>query len=205
MAMPARKKPHKHRGHDAHSKEYLRKLIHLLGIGAIPFSIYVSYDLTLYVTAIFCVGYLFAEYFRFKGESIGFITPLVEACAREKELKSWVLTPFYILLSIFILLFFFPRNAAYVGIVAATLGDASAAIVGMNFGRHRHRIIKWKSIEGSAAFFIATLVGSLFFLGFVSAVVISAIAAIVEIFSAEYDNITVPLTAAILAKHLACV
>lgn len=186
-------------------KEYKRKIVHLLGVGAIPSSLYISHDFTVFLAALFSTAYLFSEYFRLKGEDIAFITPLVKACARKKELEGWVLTPYYILLSIFIMLFFFPPYAAYVGIVAVTLGDASAAIVGMNFGRHRHKIIKWKSIEGSIAFFIATLAGSLFFLNLKAALIISAVTAIVEIFSAEYDNLTVPLAAAILAKHLACV
>jgi dolichol kinase len=136
---------------------------------------------------------------------LAFIAPVVEACARENELKNWVLTPFYLSFSIFILLLFFPRNAAYAGILAATVGDASSAIVGINLGKHRYMLTKGKSLEGSTAFFIVTLFGSLFFMDLNASVVVAIVATAAEIFSGEYDNITVPLSVGILAKHLTCV
>lgn len=52
-----------------------------------------------------------------------------------------------------------PRSAAIAATWAAAAGDAAAALVGMRFGRH-HSTRDGKSVEGSAACFLATLLGA---------------------------------------------
>lgn len=52
-----------------------------------------------------------------------------------------------------------PRSAAIAATWAAAVGDAAAALVGMRFGRHRS-LRDGKSLEGSAACLLATLVGA---------------------------------------------
>lgn len=53
-----------------------------------------------------------------------------------------------------------PRDIAIAATWAVAVGDASAAIVGMYFGRHRARHSR-KSLEGSAACLIVSIVGTL--------------------------------------------
>jgi dolichol kinase len=53
-----------------------------------------------------------------------------------------------------------PRDAAIVATWAVAVGDASAALIGIRFGRHRARE-SGKSLEGSAACAIATTLGAL--------------------------------------------
>lgn len=75
----------------------------------------------------------------------------------------------------------FPRDAAIAATWAAAVGDAAAALVGMRFGRHR-----WardgKSLEGSAACVIATVVGAWLLAGlsFPLAFTASLVAAVAE-------------------------
>ncbi len=187
-------------------REGVRKLIHLLAISAIVADFFLSKELLLTFGIIFCIAYLAAEYFRFKGEKIAFITDLIKYCARGRELEKWVLTPFYIILSITILIgisgVIITKNAAYVGIVAATIGDASAAIFGKRFGRHSHWILKGKSVEGTFAFFVMTFLSSIFFVHWQTALMVAVASAVVEIFSGGFDNLTVPFSAAILASIL---
>jgi dolichol kinase len=52
-----------------------------------------------------------------------------------------------------------PRSAAIAATWAAAVGDAAAALVGMRFGRHRSSR-DGKSLEGSGACFLATLIGA---------------------------------------------
>ena len=52
-----------------------------------------------------------------------------------------------------------PRDAAIVATWAVSVGDAAAALIGMPFGRHRIGATG-KSIEGSAACAIATMLGA---------------------------------------------
>ena len=53
-----------------------------------------------------------------------------------------------------------PRDAAIAATWAAAVGDASAALIGIRFGRHRARE-SGKSLEGSAACAITTMLGAL--------------------------------------------
>jgi len=190
-------------------REAMRKVIHLLLVFTIPISIYLPLQLVVAIGCAVCIAYLAAEYFRVKGRYVPVITDVTDHCGRDHELKGWVLTPFYLALSITALLAisggfvnFISRSAAYVSIVAATLGDASAALVGMRFGRHRHWLLRGKSVEGSLAFFVATFAGSLFFVNWQIAIAVAAISAIVEVFSGGFDNLTVPFSAAIVANYL---
>jgi len=204
-------------------REATRKLIHLLTIIAIPADYFFYESTTVLVGSILCIAYLATEYFRFKGENVAFITDMIKYCSREKELKGWVLTPFYILFSITVLIgltampakslsilirnsavladgMILAKSAAYVGIIAATLGDSSAAIIGRRFGKHRHWILKGKSVEGSLAFLFVTFAGSVLFVNWQVALIVASAAAVIEIFSAGYDNLTVPFGVAILAS-----
>lgn len=187
-------------------REAVRKVLHMLTVFIILLDLIFSKDLIIIFGAIFIVAYIVAEYFRFKGERVTFITDLVKYTARGKELKGWVLTPLYILISIIVLIAIggtvIPSAAAYVGIIAATFGDSSAALFGKKFGRHSHWILKGKSVEGSLAFFSTTFVGSLFVVEWPIAMVVAALAAIIEIFSGNYDNFTIPFGAAFIAAIL---
>ncbi len=109
---------------------------------------------------------------------------------------------------------------AVAGVMAMTWGDALAALIGRDFGRHRYQI--WgseRSWEGSAAMFVASAVamflvllllpGSLFSPhstpysagGALSAAVVgAALATLVEAISPHgTDNLSVPLVAAVVA------
>jgi dolichol kinase len=74
-----------------------------------------------------------------------------------------------------------PRSPAIAATWAAAVGDAAAALVGMRFGRHRSRR-DGKSLEGSAACFLATLLGALLLaqVGLAAGLLIGAAAAVAE-------------------------
>jgi phytol kinase len=63
-------------------------------------------------------------------------------------------------------------TAASIGIVAMTWGDGFGSIIGKRFGKHR--IIGGKSLEGTAAVFLATTVVSLILVLFLGAVPLPA-------------------------------
>ena len=75
----------------------------------------------------------------------------------------------------------FPRDAAIAATWAVAIGDASAALIGIRFGRHRAREFG-KSLEGSAACAITTTLGALLLarLSLSESVVLGVIAAIAE-------------------------
>jgi dolichol kinase len=66
----------------------------------------------------------------------------------------------WLIAAMFAAVLLLPRSAAIAATWAAAVGDAAAALVGVRYGRH-HSPRDGKSLEGSAACFLATLVGAL--------------------------------------------
>lgn len=121
-------------------------------------------------------------------------------------------------ITVMILLFFDNFVAASIGIIAMTYGDGFSSLVGKRFGTHE--IYKGKTMEGTAAAFIATSVMTyvvLLFFDFlisggyytisslssmpftVVALVAGLFVATVELFCpGEYDNLITPLATAAL-------
>lgn len=102
-------------------------------------------------------------------------------------------------------LILFSKEALEVGVLAFGFGDASAQIVGSRWGRTR--LLERRSLEGTGAFFAATLVVTMLFrlmlyaeatfwptLGL--AMLVAVAGAVTELFSVKLnDNVTVPLMA----------
>jgi phytol kinase len=98
------------------------------------------------------------------------------------------------------------------GILPMAFGDAAASLVGQKVGRHKLRIVKNKSLEGSAAMFLVTLASvTLTLLVFsylfpfniqwllVSCFVVSVMATVLEAVTPKgLDNLTVPIISAVL-------
>ena len=97
------------------------------------------------------------------------------------------------------------------GILPMAYGDAAASVVGERFGRRRHKFLADKSLEGSLAMFLASLlslsVGMVFlyalhFLSvsgtFFAVLGAATVVTLVECFSPlGFDNLTVPISSAL--------
>ena len=99
----------------------------------------------------------------------------------------------------------FPRAAAIAALWAVSVGDAVAALVGRAAGRHR--LASGKSVEGTAACFVATLAGAAWLagLGPGAALTAAAAAAAAELPSRPLDDnlrIVLATGAAISLWHL---
>ena len=98
----------------------------------------------------------------------------------------------------------YPSPAASIAIYALAFGDGFASLIGKLFGKRRPRFLQGKSIEGSAACFIAVFF-SAYAVSFRYSVALTAAltAAVVEALPLEdYDNIALPLSVG-LAVQLA--
>lgn len=95
----------------------------------------------------------------------------------------------WLLASMFAAVLLLPRDVAIAATWAAAVGDAAAALVGIRFGRRRSPR-DGKSLEGSAACLLATLLGALLLarLGVVSALLASVAATIAERLSWPRDD-----------------
>ena len=72
----------------------------------------------------------------------------------EEEVREAAMTPYAIAVLLTILTV--PKFAALIAIYTLAIADPLAAIVGIRFGRHP--LVRYRTLEGSAAFFGATLV-----------------------------------------------
>lgn len=95
----------------------------------------------------------------------------------------------WLLASMFAAVLLLPRDIAIAATWAAAVGDAAAALVGIRFGRRRSPR-DGKSLEGSIACLLATLLGALLLarLGIVSALLVSVAASAAERLSWPRDD-----------------
>lgn len=71
----------------------------------------------------------------------------------EERVRESAMIPYAI--SILLTILTFPKTIALVAIYTLAVADPASAVVGIRFGRHR--IVEGRSVEGSLAFFVATL------------------------------------------------
>ncbi|ASJ02102.1 phosphatidate cytidylyltransferase [Thermococcus profundus] len=92
----------------------------------------------------------------------------------------------YFALASLIVVYFFSEEIAIASVTLATLGDALAAIIGKNFGRHR--FANGKSLEGSLAYFVTGLLVITPLLGIKAAVLGSLVGTLVEFYGVPPDD-----------------
>jgi dolichol kinase len=126
----------------------------------------------------------------------GFLLRKHEKDEKKKNLNGAT----YVLISAVIVVLLFPKVFVVTGFAVLIIGDISAALIGRKFGKHK---FLRKSLEGTSAFFITSMVVVLFtpkitddfkeyLIGFV-AVVVGAIAENVSYGWAD-DNLMVPIS-----------
>ncbi len=126
-------------------------------------------------------------------ESFSFYYDLIYKLERDKNYSKPSIQALWANLGIFLSYLFFGKEAALVSVVVLAVGDAFAGFVGINYGKRK---IGNKSLEGSIAFFLSSLLALLFFLGFWKSFLIALVSSLVEVLPIRLDdNFTIPLTA----------
>ncbi len=148
--------------------------------------------------------YAYAETLRLAGVEVPVISSITNQAARERDWGRFVLGPVTLALGAMLALLLYPDPAASIAIYALAFGDGFASLVGKLFGRLRPRLLMGKSLEGSAACFLAVL----FFAYRVSSdlrlsLLAALTATLVEVLPLEdYDNIALPLSVGLAASIL---
>jgi len=119
------------------------------------------------------------------------------------EEKSLMMPSVYFFSSLLFALAFFDKEVLVFGIIALTLGDTSAALIGKHFGKNKIFWNKGKSWQGFAAFSAATFAASYVFAFFFPQLVLfnplklsllaGLVGAFVESLPIVDDNFTIPL------------
>jgi dolichol kinase len=170
--------------------------------------------LGLVLYTLFLVLFLLLEYSlrRDRNWRVPFASYAYEVMANDYETANkTLLGGIFIILSGMFLISFFDLYAALIGIVILAYADSAAAIIGKALPNHPLLYNRKKHVEGSLAFgavgFLVTIT-SLHFTQLVlptiiaASIIVSCTAAFVESLPLKYyyDNLTVPISAALLAQ-----
>ena len=177
-----------------------RKIIHLSSTLIIPINIFIGHEFTIYSLIFVILLYFISEILRTRKIRIPFISDVTDYCSYNFEKKSFVYSPLTFAISILVLITFIPGNNGYVGVVALTLGDGVAGLIGKQFGKTKLFYNNKKSLEGSMSMFIITFLSVLLFVQNVFVVfILSLIATLVESLSNEaIDNFSVPFSVSLI-------
>lgn len=177
--------------------ELRRKLVHLL-FGNAVFTLVLLlphpiYPLFLFLLASLAVSWAYRTY---KPE---LLRKMLSKFDRPSDLNSGlpaIGAVQFFLGCIIALLLFSKMNAAF-GILALAWGDSFSTIVGIYIGKWKYRLgTAMKTIEGSAACFLASLLPLLFFLSPEKAILAALTATLIEAFAFLNDNLLIPVAVA---------
>lgn len=188
--------------------EIYRKLIHISSL-SIPLIYYFipKYDAVIYLLIATGIS-VFLDILRFRNGVVKkFLNTIFGSLLRKHEVddaRKNLTGASYLLLAALISVIIFPKLIAIVVLCFLILGDTMAALIGRRFGKTK--FLK-KSLEGTFAFFVSTIVvvstvpkvsGSLneYLIGFAA----GAVAAVVENLSFGFfdDNLAIPIISGFL-------
>ncbi len=177
--------------------ELRRKLVHLL-FGNAVFVIVWLMPSPIYLLFMFLLVSL-AVSLIYRTRKPEFLEKLLSKFDRKEDLNS----PFpakgavQFFLGCVLALLLFSKTNASLGILALAWGDSFSTIVGIYLGKWKYRFgPAIKTIEGSTACFLASLVPLLFFLSPAKAVLAALVATIIEAFAFLNDNLLIPVAVA---------
>ena len=175
-----------------------RKLIHLIAFSCITIMIYYADSwISLVISSIILILIIY-PILTLLEKSKYYTSLFVEK--EPGEIKQSMILYFLVVILITLISWgiFKRKDFTYVAMLIWGFGDASAALIGVPFGKHK---IGNKSLEGSLAMFIVSFLTCIVFLHqsysgidlLIISVIASFIATITELFSSsKYDTFTVP-------------
>lgn len=186
-------------------KEIFRKFFHLIFLFTIPLTYYTSIRLTQFLLILFGLFYYILEQLRLKGKQLPLFYYISRYTLREKEKDSVAFAPITLALGILLVLELYTVEAMRIAVIAVTIGDSLAAIVGLSFSKPKLWWNKAKSFWGTFANFLSVFLVSLLFIGPYPAFIAALVSASVESLDLEHvDNLMIPLSvgAAFYIFHL---
>ncbi len=171
-------------------REFFRKLVHIsfgLGIAALIQFTPKTIALPVLMTGTFA-GIVFRDAL-VRGYRVPLVSDLIDKLERE-NVRPGKGALYFALSSLFCLVIF-EKEVVVPAIVALSLLDGVATIVGYYYGKHP--IFKSKTVEGTGSGILLTFIALLPLLSPTQAVVSAVVAGMVELFSPVDDNLTIPV------------
>tara|TARA_B100000073_G_scaffold201273_1_gene166645 strand:- start:144 stop:737 length:594 start_codon:yes stop_codon:yes gene_type:complete len=191
-----------------YKNEILRKFIHLFD-SVIPLSLFfISKELLLSIlipiTIIFITLDLARHHISFLGNIYSTFFNIVTRDI-EKKKNNFTGASYYLLGCSIVVFLFNNTNIIIASLLIMSISDSFAALVGVKFGKTK--IYGNKSLEGSFAFYVSTIIILYFFINSLTGfeyMYISFLITLVELFSFYKinDNLTIPVFGAIILTYL---
>jgi dolichol kinase len=183
--------------------EGVRKAIHFL-IALSPGMAVINYGFTIGLLLAGILFYTCMECFRLLGVQVPFISRITKLASRGRDDGKFVLGPVTLGTGALLALLFYPAPASAIAIYALAFGDGFASLAGKLYGNIRPSFMMGKSIEGSAACFIAVLASAfLVSHSLQTAIVAAVIGTVVEALPLEdYDNIALPVSVGLVVQFI---
>ncbi|HOI28284.1 MAG TPA: dolichol kinase [Melioribacteraceae bacterium] len=187
-----------------YQSEVLRKAIHLCSLSIPVVYYFITRELALSILIPLALlslvldlsRYYFKPFSNIFYKIFGFMLRKHEKDEKRKNLNGAT----YVLISAVLVIAIFPKVFAVTGFAVLIIGDIAAALIGRKFGQTQFLL---KSLEGTIAFFIFSIVVILFtpkiegsITEFVIAVIAVGVGAVAENISTGWadDNLTIPVS-----------
>jgi dolichol kinase/phosphoserine phosphatase len=182
-------------------REVYRKSIHFLGV-PIPFLAYLNKPAVAAVLFAVILIYIFSEFFRTIGVHLPFISHITKRSERITETRNVITGPISLTAGILITLFAFTPKIYIPAILIVCISDSVSSLVGRKFGRLRLPFYE-RTLEGSIAFYAASLAILIFFLPFEQALLTALIPTVLELIMPHYlDNLFIPIGTALFMRYV---
>lgn len=171
-------------------REFYRKLVHIffgLGIAALIQFTPKTIALPVLMTGTFA-GIIFRDAL-VRGYRVPLVSDLIDKLERE-NVRPGKGALYFALSSLFCLVIF-EKEVVVPAIVALSLLDGVATIVGYYYGKHP--VFRGKTVEGTGSGILLTFIALLPLLPILQAVVSAVVAGMVELLSPVDDNLTIPV------------
>jgi dolichol kinase len=183
--------------------EIVRKALHLL-IAFVPILAGVDLRVTMMLLAGGTLFYVFAERLRIEGRPVLLISDLTIIASRERDKGRFVLGPVTLGVGAMLSLLLYPSTAAAIAIYALAFGDGFASLAGKLFRSPSIPFTRNKTLAGTAACFIAVLLGTWKLTGRLSiAFAIAVSATMLELIPIrDFDNLILPVGTGLVATTI---
>ncbi len=182
----------------------IRESIHIGGVLVPLISLYLlPHFTTAFLIFVITLLYIASEFARIEGINFPLVSPITRRAATKPELHEFVTAPIFFAAGIMLALLLFPEPINYASIAIFALGDGAAALFGRKLGRKVFPFNKGKRIEGTIFGFMFALLGALFFVSPLEALIGAAVGMFMEALPTPVsDNLTIPLTSGLVLMIL---
>jgi phosphoserine phosphatase/dolichol kinase len=181
------------------SRELYRKSIHFLGV-PLPFVAYFHRGAVIILLSAVIVIYALSEIFRTIGFHFPFVSHITKRSERITETRSFIVGPVSLTAGILLTLLFFPSRIYIPAVLIVCISDSLSSLVGRWIGRVVLPFYE-RTLEGTATFYISSLIILLFFMPAPQAAVTALVPTFIELITPHYlDNLLIPVITAMFMQ-----